>query len=166
MVSAASARVPARVGDSFSRRVRLSEAEIRTFATSVHDFNPLHHDHAVARAAGYPGLIASGTQVGSHLMALTATHFAQPLADGTPRNGLGMGFEIRFRAVVLADEDIDMRWTVTSVERKDRLAGWITLLEGEAASTRGVLLSATGTLLLRLGAIEPSGERRPSSGGG
>jgi acyl dehydratase len=156
VVIAASARVPARIGETFSRRVRLSEAEIRAFANSVHDFNPLHHDHAVARAAGYPGLIASGTQVGSHLMALTASHFAQPLADGTPRNGLGMGFDIRFRAVVLADEDIEMRWTVTSVERKDRLAGWITLLEGEAASARGVLLSATGTLLLRLGAIEPS----------
>ena len=161
-----SERSPARVGESFGRSVRLSEAEIRAFATSVHDFNPLHHDHDVARAAGYPGLIASGTQVGSHLMALTATHFAAPLADGTPRNGLGMGFDIRFRAVVLADEDIDMRWTVTSIDRKEKLSGWITLLEGEARSQRGVLLSATGALLLRLGALEPrsEGRRRPAEG--
>jgi hypothetical protein len=84
-------------------------------------------------------------------MALTATHFARPLEDGTPRNGLGMGFDIRFRAVVLAGEDIDLRWIVTGLERKDRLAGWIAQLEGEARSLRGVLLSATGTLLLRLG---------------
>jgi len=151
MVIHASERAPARVGESFARRLRLGEAEIRAFATSVHDFNPLHHDHAIARAAGYPGLIASGTQVGSHLMALTASHFAQPLDDGTPRSGLGMGFEIRFRAVVLADEDIELRWTVTGAERKDKLRGWIVTLEGEARSERGPLIVATGTLLIRLG---------------
>jgi acyl dehydratase len=145
------ATLPTQVGETFTHRVRLSDAEIPAFASSVHDFNPLHHDLTAARAAGYPGLIASGTQIGSMLMALTATHFARPLADGTPRNGLGMGFDIRFRAVVLADEDIELRWTVTSLERKDRLAGWIVKLEGDARSSRGVLLAATGTLLLRLG---------------
>lgn len=154
---ATSARPPARVGETFARRVRLGEDEIRAFATSVHDFNPLHHDHAIAGAAGYPGLIASGTQIGSHLMALTASHFAQPLADGTPRNGLGLGFDIRFRAVVLADEDIELQWAVTSVEPKERLSGWIALLEGTATSKRGVLLSATGTLLLRIGAMGQGG---------
>ena len=106
MVSVA-AKLPAQVGEVFTDRVRLSAEQIPVFAASVHDFNPLHHDLAAARAAGYPGLIASGTQIGSLLMALTATYFAAPLADGTPRNGLGMGFDIRFRAVVLADEDID-----------------------------------------------------------
>ncbi|MDQ2926546.1 MAG: MaoC family dehydratase [Caldimonas sp.] len=143
--------VPTRVGETFLYRVRLREEEIPAFAASVFDFNPLHHDTAFASAAGYPGLIASGTQIGSMLMALTATHFSKPLEDGRPRNGLGMGFELRFRAVVFANEDIELRWTVTSVERKARLAGWIVQLEGDASSSRGVLLGATGTLLLRLG---------------
>ena len=145
-------RSPAEIGETFEKRVRLSDDRIRTFALSVDDHNPLHHDLAVARRAGYPGLIASGTQVGSLLMAMTATHYARPLADGTPRNGLGVGFDLRFKAVVLADEDIDMRWTVTGIERKDRLDGWITVLEGAARSQRGVLIGGTGTLLLRLGA--------------
>jgi acyl dehydratase len=148
---ASSAAVPAQVGETFTKRLRIDAAQIPRFAASVDDHNPLHHDIEVARAAGYPGLIASGTQVGSLLMAMTASHFAQPLADGTPRNGLGIGFDIRFRAVVLADEDIDLRWTVTGLERKEKLNGWITQLEGEARSARGTLLSATGTLLLRLG---------------
>ena len=52
--------------------------------------------------------------------------------------------------MVLPDEDIDLRWRVTGLERKDRLDGWIALLEGEARSARALLLSATGTLLLRL----------------
>jgi acyl dehydratase len=142
---------PTQVGETFGLRVRLAAEQIPAFASSVLDFNPLHHDLAAARAAGYPGLIASGTQIGSMLMALTATHYARALDDGTPRNGLGMGFDIRFRAVVLADEDIDLRWTVTAIERKDRLDGWIVQLEGDARSERGLLLSATGTLLLRLG---------------
>ncbi len=144
-------RLPTHVGEQFSERLRLDEAGIRGFASSVNDFNPLHHDRALARAAGYPGIIASGTQVGSHMMALTATHFAQPLADGTPRNGRGLGFDIRFRAVVLADEDIVMRWAVTGIERKDTLRGWIVTVEGEASSPRGALIVATGTLLLWLG---------------
>jgi acyl dehydratase len=142
--------LPARIGETFTKRVRLGVDGIRAFADSVDDRNPLHHDLAVALRAGYPGLIASGTHVGSLLMALTATHFAQPDAAGHARSGLGMGFDIRFRAVVLADEDIELRWTVTGLERKDRLDGWIAALEGSATSARGLLLSATGTLLLRL----------------
>ena len=142
--------LPARVGETFGQRVRISAAEIPVFAASVHDHNPLHHDVDVARAAGYPGLIASGTQVGSYLMALTATHFARPTDAGLQRGGLGIGFELRFRAVVFADEDIDLHWRVTELVRKDRLDGWIAKLEGEARSARGLLLGATGTLLLRL----------------
>jgi acyl dehydratase len=140
---------PAQVGETFTKRARLDTAAISAFAASVDDWNPLHHDAAVARAAGYPGLIASGTQVGSLLMAMTATHFSRPDGAGLPRSGLGMGFDIRFRAPVWADEDIDMRWTVIALEQKPRLAGWIAQLEGEARSARGLLLSATGTLLLR-----------------
>jgi len=139
----------ATVGETFSQRARFSDAEIRAFATSVHDHNPLHHDVAAARAAGYRGLIGSGTELGSVFMAMTATHFAKPTPDGRPRLGLGMGFDIRFRAPVYPDEDIDLRWTATSIEWKEGLAGWIMRLEGDARSDERLLLSGTGTLLLR-----------------
>ena len=139
----------ATVGETFTQRARLSDDEIRAFATSVHDHNPLHHDVAAARAAGYRGLIASGTQLGSVFMAMTATHFARPTADGRPRLGLGMGFDIRFRAPVYGGEDIELRWTVTAADHKARLAGWITQLAGEARSGETLLLSGTGTVLVR-----------------
>ena len=139
----------AEVGETFTQRARFSEAGIRAFAISVDDHNPLHHDVAAARAAGYRALIASGTQLGGVFMAMTATHFAQPARDGRPRLGLGMGFEIRFRAPVYADEDIDLRWTVTGAEWKPSLAGWIVRLEGDARSASGLLLSGTGTILVR-----------------
>ncbi len=148
-VHGASAALAA-VGETFSQRARFSDDEIRAFATSVHDHNPLHHDPAAARSAGYRGMIASGTQLGSVFMAMTATHFATPTGEGRPRLGLGMGFELRFRAPVYAGEDIDLRWTVTGIAWKESLAGWITRLEGDARSAAGLLLlSGTGTLLLR-----------------
>jgi acyl dehydratase len=147
---------PTEPGETFTLRLRLTDAEIIDAAGRLHDHNPLHHDLAVARAAGYPRLIASGTHLGSILMAMTATHFAQPAADGRPRLGLGMGFDLRFRAPVYADEDIDLRWTVTEVAWKERLAGWIIRLEGEAHAARGPLLGATGTLLIR---ARPGGAR-------
>lgn len=142
--------LPAEIGETFSKQVLLSSNEIRAFAVSVDDRNPLHHELEVAYAAGYPGLIASGTQVSSLLMALTASHFSRNANDGYARLAVGMGFDIRFKAVVLADEDIDMQWTVTSLTRKDRLNGWVAELEGSAKSVRGFLLMATGTLLLRI----------------
>ena len=141
--------LPATVGETFTLRVRFSDEEIRAFATTVHDFNPLHHDVAAAKAQGYGGLIASGTQLGSVFMAMTATHFAKPGSNGRPRSGVGMGFEIRFRAPVYAGEDIDLRWAVVGVERKDSLGGWIARLEGEARTGETLLMSGTGTLLLR-----------------
>ena len=148
--AAAQGESPATIGETFTLRVRIGDDEISVFAKSVHDHNPLHHDLDTALAAGYRGLIASGTQLGSIFMAMTATHFAQPTANGCKRSGVGMGFDIRFRAPVYANEDIDLRWTVTAVERKDSLHGWIARLEGDARTGDTLLLSGTGTLLLRL----------------
>ena len=139
----------ATVGETFAQRTRLTADAIRDFATVVGDHNPLHHDVAAARAAGYDGLIASGTQLGSILMAMTATHFAQPAADGRLRLGLGLGFELTFRGPVVADEDIELRWSVTDVSWKESLAGWLTLLAGDARAGERLLLAATGTLLVR-----------------
>ena len=101
-----SAEMPATVGERFTLRVRFSDDEIRSFAIMVHDFNPLHHDLEAARAQGYRALIASGTQLGSVFMAMTATHFARPGANGRPRSGVGMGFEIRFRAPVYPGDTV------------------------------------------------------------
>jgi acyl dehydratase len=146
--------LPATVGETFTLRVRFSDEEIRAFATTVHDFNPLHHDVAAAKAQGYGGLIASGTQLGSVFMAMTATHFAKPAPDGRSRLGLGLGFELRFSAPVYAGENIELRWTVTGVDWKESLSGWVTRLEGDARSADRLLLSGTGTLLLRSPAHE------------
>ena len=58
-------------------------------------------------------------------------------------------------APVYAGENIELRWTVTGVDWKPSLAGWMTRLEGDARSADRLLLDGTGTLLLRPPAREP-----------
>ena len=140
---------PTAVGETFSLVLRLSEDEIRAGARALHDMNPLHHDLAVARAAGYAGLIASGAHTGAIFMGMTATHFSAPAPDGTPRSVLGLGFDIRFRNIVLADEDITFRWTVEHSAWKTSLAGYVTRAIGEVRTARGLVLSGVANLLLR-----------------
>ncbi len=140
---------PTRIGETFALTLRLGDDEIRAFARQLHDLNPLHHHLAAARAAGYPGLIASGAHTAAVFMGMTATHFSAQSPDGAARSVLGLGFDIRFRSVVLADEDITFRWTVASSVWKPSLAGYVTRCDGEARTERGLALSGTANLLLR-----------------
>lgn len=140
---------PTAIGETFTLVLRLSDDDIRSAARALHDLNPLHHDLAAARAAGYPGLIASGAHTGAVFMGMTATHFSAPAPGGGERSVLGLGFEIRFRAVVLADEDITFRWTVASSAWKPSLNGYVTQANGEVHTPRGLALTGTANLLLR-----------------
>ncbi len=82
-------------------------------------------------------------------MGMTATHFSAPAPDGAARSVLGLGFDIRFRAVVLADEDVVLRWTVASSVWKASLAGYLTQCAGEVHTPRGLALTGAAHLLLR-----------------
>ena len=75
-------------GETFTLRLRLTDPDIIDTAGRLHDHNPLHHDVAAARAAGFPGLIASGAHTGAIFMGMTATHFSQPAPDGGTRAGI------------------------------------------------------------------------------
>jgi acyl dehydratase len=137
------------IGETFSLQVRLSDEEIVAAARQLHDLNPWHHDLAAARAAGYRGLIASGAHTGAIFMGMTATHFSTPAPNGYARSVLGLGFDIRFRAVVYAEEDITFRWTVVSIVWKSSLNGYVIQAAGEAQVPRCLVLSGTANLLLR-----------------
>ena len=77
------------------------------------------------------------------------THFSSPAPDGSARSILGLGFDIRFRKVVLADEDITFRWTVESSVWKPSLNGYVTRSIGEVQTPRGLVLTGVSNLLLR-----------------
>ncbi len=133
----------AHIGERFGRQVTIDAASIRSFAASVEDYNPLHHDEVVAARSRFGALTASGTHTASLLMALTATHYsehAQPL---------GLDFSLKFRKAVKAGDALALQWTVTRIEWKSSLNGELVSLEGEARNQHGeVALSATALLLV------------------
>lgn len=130
------------VGESFSNEVLLDTAGIADFAARCGDTNPLHHDAAYAARSRFGGIIASGPQVTSLLMALVAAFFA-------PRgHGVGLSFNFRLRSAVRAGELVTFRWRVTAVRRKASLSGYLIALEGEAVRPGGtVAVAATAELL-------------------
>jgi 3-hydroxybutyryl-CoA dehydratase len=69
----------------------ITVTDIVRFAGAGGDFNPLHHDEAVARAAGHPGLIAMGQMQAGMLARVITDRF--PLADVRE-------FRVRFEAPV------------------------------------------------------------------
>lgn len=133
----------ASIGERFTDTVTLTADDIRAFAASVGDTNPLHHDAAIAGRSRFGGLIASGTHSAALLMALTASHFskhAQPL---------GLDFSLRFHKAVHAGDVLQLAWTVTRVQWKESLGGDLVSLVGEARNARDeVVLAATATLLV------------------
>ena len=66
-------------GDSPIEVGPITVTDIVRFAGAGGDFNPLHHDEAMARAAGHPGLIAMGQMQAGMLARVITDRF--PLAD-------------------------------------------------------------------------------------
>ena len=130
------------VGEAFSKQVHFDVADIAEFATLCGDTNPLHHDAEYAAASRFGGIIASGPQVTSLLMAMIAAFFA------SRGPGVGLGFNFRLRSAVRAGELVTMRWRITAVKAKRSLGGHIISLEGEAVRPDGtVAVTATGEVL-------------------
>jgi acyl dehydratase len=131
------------VGEECTRTVPLTPEGIARFATLAGDENPLHHDDAHARGTRFGGLIASGTQVVALLMGLAATHFSGGAA------ALGLDFSFRLRKAAHAGDTLRLRWRVSRVEPKPKLAGEIAFLDGEVRNGAGeIAVVATATLLL------------------
>ncbi len=131
------------VGESFSKEIELSEADIKRFATLCDDLNPMHHDDAYAAKTRFGKIIASGPHYSSLFVAMTATHFSKT----TP--GVGLEFNLKFRRPVYANVALRMTWTVTKIERKAKLGGDIVSLTGRITDPTGQsLLTGEGKLLL------------------
>ena len=130
------------VGESFSKQVQFDAPGIAEFARLCGDTNPLHHDAAYAAGSRFGGIIASGPQVTSLLMAMVADF----LSSRGP--GVGLGFNFRLRSAVRAGEVVTMRWRITGVKAKRSLGGHVIPLEGEAVRPDGtVAVAATGEVL-------------------
>lgn len=120
-----------RIGARISRDVTFDAESIRRFAELAGDANPLHHDEVHAAATRFGGLIASGTQYTSLLMAMLSTHIP---AD---RSALGLEFSFKFLKAIRAGETVQLAWEIVSVEPKSRLNGDIVGFSGQILNSRG-----------------------------
>ena len=132
--------MPLRVGDTAEKTKRITEADIRAFATISEDFNPLHHDVEFAKTTRYGDLIACGPHYASLLMGLMATTFSQhgPM--------VGIDFTLIFTHPVRPGDKIALRWVVEQIEAKS--TGNIITCAGSVTNQDGVLvLSSVGKLM-------------------
>jgi acyl dehydratase len=153
------ASLPIPVGARFTRRVTFDADAIRHFAALAGDHNPLHHDERVAARGPFGTLIASGPHVAALMMGLDATFLSER------HEALGLGFEFRFVKAVPAGATLTLEWSVTGVDYKASLAGYVVSVEGRAIDDDGsVFVTATGRNLLRGGVRGSDRDRRARAG--
>ena len=129
--------------ERFSSTVALSLAEVRRYALSVGDTNPIHHDAQIAAASRFGRIIASGAHTTALLLGLTASFFSKRGAM------LGLDFWVRFRRPIFADETICLEWLIIRGTPNAKLAGDIVDLRGRIKGQDGqTSLGATGRILL------------------
>jgi acyl dehydratase len=97
------------VGDELPELRRVVTAEdVRAYADAGGDRNPLHQDDAVARAAGFPGIIAHGM--------FTMGHMATAVTAFTGDASKVVRISAQFRAPVFMGEEIVAGGRVVAVD--------------------------------------------------
>ena len=95
------------------RRV-VTAADVKAYADAGGDQNPLHQDDAVARAAGFPGIIAHGM--------FTMGHMAAAVVDWAGDPDAVVAISAQFRAPVFMGERIEAGGRVREVDPANRTA--------------------------------------------
>jgi acyl dehydratase len=112
-----------RVGDELPTLTRVvTREDVRAYADVSGDRNPLHQDDAVARMAGFTGIIAHGMFTMGHLGACVAEW------AGDPANVVRLSAQ--FRAPVFMGEEILAGGRVRSLDAQGRAAVaelWVTV---------------------------------------
>jgi acyl dehydratase len=111
------------VGDELPPRARVVTPEdVRAYAEASGDRNPLHQDDDVARAAGFPGIIAHGM--------FTMGHLASSVLAWAGEGGSLARLRVQFRAPVFMGETIVAAGRVKALDAERGTATldvWVTL---------------------------------------
>jgi acyl dehydratase len=114
------------VGTEIPRLEKVVTREaVTAYADASGDQNPLHQDDDVARAAGFPGIIAHGMFTMAHLASCVVGWLDDPAALRRLR--------VQFRAPVFMDETIVAGGTVRSLDpetRRATLEVWVSVERG------------------------------------
>ena len=108
------------------------------YAGASGDFNPMHYDDLLARAAGYPSVFSQGM----HSAALLASFAVDWLGAGNVRR-----FAVRFREQVWPDDVLSCSGEVTAISVSE--GGRLVTAELTATrQTGGIAVSASADFLL------------------
>src|SRR3989337_3697885 len=104
------------VGDEIPSGSRLvSREDVKAYADASGDQNPLHQDDEVARASGFPGIVAHGMY--------TMGTFASAIVGWAGDAEALVRLKVQFRAPVFMGETIVCGGTVRSGDPEQRLGG-------------------------------------------
>jgi acyl dehydratase len=106
----------------------VTREDVKAYADASGDQNPLHQDDGVARAAGFPGIVAHGMFTMAHLASCIGRWAGDPAALRRLR--------VQFRAPVFMGETMVAGGTVREVDpdrRRAVLDVWVTV-EREGAT--------------------------------
>jgi acyl dehydratase len=102
-----------RVGDAIPERERVvTREDVKAYADASGDQNPLHQDDEVARAAGFPGIIAHGMFSMAHLSTAITDWLGDPAALKR--------IKVQFRAPVFMDETLVAKGRVKALDPATR----------------------------------------------
>lgn len=103
------------VGEQLPESSRtVTRVDVKAYADASGDQNPLHQDDEVARAAGFPRVIAHGM--------LTMGHLASAVAAWAGDGAAISRMRVQFRAPVLVDETIVAGGSVRALDPERRTA--------------------------------------------
>jgi acyl dehydratase len=103
------------VGDEIPVRSKVVKREdVKAYADTSGDQNPLHQDDDFARVVGFPGIIAHGMFTMAHLTSAISAWAGGPSAL--------LGIAVQFRAVVFMDEAIEAGGTIADIDPHTRRA--------------------------------------------
>ncbi len=120
-----------RTGEQLAKTISLTREDIVRFAKMSHDENPLHRDTEAAQRAQFGEIIASGQHTAAVLMGFMASHFSRD-ADGVRREMLCLNTNFAFKAPVIAEQSLELAWTVQATQWNRKLGGVLAHLDGHA----------------------------------
>lgn len=100
------------IGDTFSATKQITDAEIRTFAELVNDYNPIHLDDEYAKTTRFGKRIAHGMLSGSLISGVLGYQLSE-------RKVLYLSQTLKFTAPVFIDDTITATATVVKI-REDK----------------------------------------------
>ncbi len=126
----------------------VEKGAIRRFAEALGDPNPVYVDEAVARAAGYPALVAPAT----FAVALASNERFRHSLDLGTRSILHSEQQFEYARPILAGDRITVRSKVVDVQERAGASGPmdVIVIEDEGRDEAGTLVfKARATLILR-----------------